>query len=129
VGGQVTKSIIGRARPYTGRGSHFFKVFTFNDDFHSFPSGHTTAAFTVSAVLAARIDNPWATAGLYGLAASTALSRIYSNNHWFSDVVFGGLAASAVGRTLVSTFERNEPEPTGFQIIPQPTGISLVYRF
>ena len=40
-----------------------------DDDHHSFPSGHTAAAFSLSTVLAHQIGNDWATAGLYTLAA------------------------------------------------------------
>jgi membrane-associated phospholipid phosphatase len=128
-GTQLVKAVAGRARPYTGYGPHYFTPFTGDEDFHSFPSGHATAAFTLSSVLAARIDNPWATAALYGMATATALSRVYSGNHWFSDVVFGALAASAAGRRIVSVFEGEARPATGFEVIPQPTGISLVYRF
>jgi len=129
LGTEILKPIVGRARPYTGRGPHFFDPFTLSDDLHSFPSGHTAAAFTLSSVLAARIDNPWATAGLYTLASATAFSRLYTDDHWFSDVIFSALTASAVGRTLVSSFEGDEPPSTGFQLLPSPTGITLVYRF
>jgi hypothetical protein len=128
-GTQLVKAVVGRARPYTGLGPHYFTPFTTDEDFHSFPSGHSTAAFTLSSVLAARIDNPWATAAFYGMATATALSRVYSGNHWFSDVIFGALAASAAGRRIVSAFEGEERPATGFQVIPLPTGISLVYRF
>jgi len=128
-GTQLLKAVAGRARPYTGHGSHFFTPFTTDEDYHSFPSGHATAAFTLSSVLASRIDNPWATAALYGMATATALSRVYSGNHWFSDVIFGALAASAAGRRIVSVFEGEERPATGFELVPLPTGISLVYRF
>jgi membrane-associated phospholipid phosphatase len=128
-GTQLMKAMIGRARPYTDHGPHYFTPFTADEDFHSFPSGHASAAFALSSVLAARIDNPWATAALYCMATATALSRVYSGNHWFSDVVFGSLAASAVGRRIVSAFENEGLPATGFQVIPHPTGISLVYRF
>ena len=128
-GTQLLKAVVGRARPYTGHGPHFFTPFTADEDFHSFPSGHATAAFTLSSVLASRIDNPWATAALYGMATATALSRVYSGNHWFSDVIFGALAASAAGRRIVSVFEGEERPATGFELVPLPTGISLVYRF
>lgn len=126
-GVQVLKAAIGRARPYTGHGTHFFTPFTTDNDHQAFPSGHSQAAFTISSVLAARINNPWVTAGLYGLATATALSRIYSGNHWFSDVLLGALAASAVGRTIVRTFEGEDA--TGLRLLPSPEGISLVYQF
>jgi membrane-associated phospholipid phosphatase len=126
---RVIKPVVGRARPYVDAGNGAFHMFTLEDSYNSFPSGHTVAAFSLSAVLAARIDHPLATIGLYGLACLTALSRVYTDEHWFSDVVFGGIFASAVGRSLVLWHEEKEPDHQSFRILPRPDGISLVYTF
>lgn len=126
---RVIKPVVGRARPYVNTGNGTFRMFTLQDDYNSFPSGHTVAAFSLSAVLAARIDHPLATIGLYGLACLTALSRVYTDEHWFSDVVFGGIFASAVGRSLVVWYEGREPDHQSFRILPGPDRISIVYSF
>lgn len=124
------KIVIGRARPYAGRGHHFFKPFDARDAFMSFPSGHTTAAFAMSAVLAARIKNPWASVGLYGIAGAAALSRVYSNDHWVSDVVFTAAYTTAVAQSVVNWFEgRNSDEVYGWSVVPTPRGIGVVWRF
>jgi membrane-associated phospholipid phosphatase len=127
---RVLKPVIGRGRPYLNSGNGMFHLFSLtSDDYHSFPSGHTVAAFSLSSVLAARIDHPLATIGLYGLATLTALSRVYTDQHWFSDVVFGGILASAIGRSLVTWHEESTSSRQTFRILPGPDHIAVVYNF
>jgi membrane-associated phospholipid phosphatase len=124
------KAVIGRARPYTDFGNHKFKPFDGREDFVSFPSGHTTVAFAVSAVLAARIKNPWASVGLYGVATAAAVSRMYTRDHWFSDVVFTAAYTAAVSQAVVEWFEKeNEDGEHVFNIAPTPSGLSVEWRF
>lgn len=126
---RIIKPVAGRARPYVGDGNATFHMMTLQDDHNSFPSGHTVAAFSISSVLAARIDNPLATVGLYGMACLTALSRVYTDQHWFSDIVFGGIFASAIGRSLVAGHESGGDSPQSFHIVPAPDRVTLVYSF
>ncbi|MEY2853055.1 MAG: hypothetical protein RL030_187 [Pseudomonadota bacterium] len=65
----------------------------------SFPSGHVTAIFAVSQVLANSHDeNKWAwrLAG-YSLGVATAYARIDGNVHWLSDTVAGAALGIATG--------------------------------
>ncbi len=128
---QILKIIVGRARPYSADSPRTFSMFSFREDNHSFPSGHAVGCFSVSAILAARIKNPWATAGLYSLAALTSLSRVYSRDHWFSDIVFGSLFSTAVAQSLVRWYERenDSPSTTGLRWYLRPDGVTLVYMF
>lgn len=123
------KIVAGRARPHLNRGSRQFVPFTLADDYGSFPSGHTVAAFSLSSVLAARINHPLATVVLYGAACLTASSRLYADEHWCSDVVFGAICASAIGRSLVLWHEGRTTGSQSFHIVPGPDAISLVYAF
>ena len=128
----VMKTIVGRARPYTGLGNHEFKPFTIsNDDYLSFPSGHTVVAFSLSTVLSRRIGNTWASIGLYALATGTALSRNYTRNHWLSDVVCGGILSTLISDSIVSWYEREKggPPGLGLNVLPGPGGIAIVYIF
>jgi len=128
----ISKVVIGRARPYTLRGHMTFKPFSFPvEDYASFPSGHTIVAFAFSGVLAARLDNAWASAGLYALAAATGLSRMYTDEHWFSDVVFGAVISLSVSRSLVRWFESGDGAggAAGFRIVPGGNSVTLVYSF
>ena len=124
----ATKIGIGRARPFMGFGNHWFQPFRFLDDnVHSFPSGHTVIAFAMSTVLSRRIGNIWVSIGLYALAASTAASRMYTSEHWLSDVIFGAASATALSNTLVTWYEGgNASEKSSFRILPSGNGISVV---
>jgi PAP2 superfamily len=124
------KFLVGRARPYAGRGNHEFRPFSGSDEFHSFPSGHTVAAFAFSAVLAERIKNPWATIGFTTAAAACAFSRIYEDEHWLSDVIFSAALSTAVASSVVRWFDQRPgfPDDTGVRLIPTGGGVMIVWR-
>jgi len=126
----IGKIAFGRARPHADLGSHEFRPFRNLPEYRSFPSGHATTAFSISAVLAARIKNPWASIGLYGAAAAASLSRMYTRSHWLSDVVFSAVYSSAVAHSIVYWFEnRNTEASHGFNIVPTSNGVSVTWRF
>ena len=58
---------------------------------HSFPSGHTTFAFTNAAVLCNefRQTSPWFAYSGYAFAVTTGSFRMLNNKHWLSDVLVG----------------------------------------
>lgn len=87
------KTLVGRARPSAELGNYSFHPFEKDAKFHSFPSGHSTIAYTISFVLANRVNSKPLKILFYTLAASTAFCRIYSDAHWVSDVVMGGSVA------------------------------------
>ncbi len=87
------KGTIGRARPYL---EPEFRRNSWIDDYHSFPSGHTTEAIISAAPLAmrARRDGP---ALLLGVAAAlVAGSRAYLGMHYLSDIL-GGIVMGSIG--------------------------------
>lgn len=128
---QAIKYIAGRSRPYLSDGPGAFRMFAGDEDHHSFPSGHTAAAFSVSAVLAHQFHNAWATAGLYTLATLTSLSRVYANEHWFSDCVFSAMLSTAITHSLLRWYdERGARTPeSGLRVVPTIGGITIVYAF
>src|SRR5207244_320651 len=96
---QVIKFPAGRARPFQADSPWHFRPMSGHV---SFPSGHTTQAFTVMSVIAAHFNHPVVEALCYGLAASVGWARIYHDRHWTSDVVGGALLGTAVGRGVVA---------------------------
>ncbi len=101
----VLKYVTGRARPnQTAQDADVFDPFSGQA---SFPSGHTTQAFTVATVLACTFDEqPLVGGTAYVLAAGVGASRVYGNNHYASDVVAGAILGSWVGYEVVHSNRR-----------------------
>jgi hypothetical protein len=98
----VLKSALGRSRPYLNEGAFKFRGLQFKNEHISLPSGHSTVAFAMSSVLAARINNTYASIGLYSLAAFTAFQRMYDDKHWLSDTILGAAIGHFIGQAIVS---------------------------
>ena len=103
------KSIAGRARPHVDTANAGnFRLFRgiLNDDYQSFPSGHSTAAFAFASVVTAEASHWWPDGrwpiGIltYGTATLTAVSRIYNHQHWASDVLAGAAIGTITGLKL-----------------------------
>jgi membrane-associated phospholipid phosphatase len=104
------KSALGRWRPYTNKGDLAFGGWSWtNNEQFSYYSGHAATAFAISTVLASMTDNKYLKAFYYFLAVVTCISRIYHDQHWFSDVLTGGIMAFLISKVLVSIHE----EPIG----------------
>mgnify|MGYP003945673853 CR=1 FL=1 len=60
-------------------------------DFKSFPSGHAAIAFTGAELINQEYGDlsPWYSIAGYTVASATSILRVYSNDHWFSDIVAG----------------------------------------
>jgi len=70
-------------------------------EYTSFPSGHATAAFSMATVYALEYGNTiWVPVLAYTLATGTAVSRLYDNKHWASDVVIGSALGFVTGRFM-----------------------------
>lgn len=128
---QSMKWLVGRWRPNTGAGPYEarFASFDFADDHQSMPSGHATVAFAMSAVLAQNIGNTYASAALYGLAAATAISRLYHNRHWLSDVFAGAVIGTASGIFVTSRSEPPQSDHSALRISAGATNLTIEYRF
>ena len=125
----VLKSVSGRYRPYTNAGSNFFRPFQVDEGRLSFPSGHSTVAFAISSVLSNRINNTYASIGLYTLAGVTAISRVYKDDHWASDVIIGSAIGYFVGDFISSKKELNSGSKLHYNIFPGINNINLLISF
>jgi hypothetical protein len=124
----VAKRAFGRQRPID---SNDETVFLFGSSNQSFPSGHTTEAFTVASVIAAR-SSGWVVPTLaYTVASLVAYDRLNDRAHFPSDVVAGAALGISVGRFVV---HRHQPREAAapkveLQIVPIHDGASVVARF
>ena len=115
----ILKVSIGRRRPYAGDSHLYFKPFQLTDnDFQSLPSGHTTVSFAVSTVLAQYLDNIFWKVFWYGAAGMVSLSRVYHNQHWFSDIFLGAAIGYFVGQFIVNQNTETSSRITANQIKP-----------
>ena len=94
------KSAGGRSRPYTEDGPG-----RWNGGGASFPSGHTSMAFTMASVVAEEYESPMVDFMAYGLAGTVGAMRIHQDQHWASDVVGGAALGLLVGKGI-SRWER-----------------------
>lgn len=127
------KTAVGRSRPAAERGAFAYHPFTSEISYHAFPGGHITVATAVSYILARRIKSVPVKVALYSLAASTLLSRLYSDSHWLSDEVFGAAMTVAFSEAAIRYVERSGRRKEGFssslRLVPGSRGASLIFKF
>jgi len=114
----VIKILTGRARPrISADDASRFQLLRGlkNDNYRSFPSGHTTTAFAFAATVASETQRWWPGSRwiigpiLYGGATLTGVSRIYNNAHWASDVMAGAAIGTFTGLKVVR-YQHSHPD-------------------
>lgn len=133
--GYITASIITRlgkigfsaTRPGGNNSEHkFFQYINWNG---SFPSGHTTLAFTQAAIFGEFYHIEYIT---YPLALLAGLSRIYLGEHWPSDVLAGALLGYLTGTEIIRN-HKDQAKINSWRITPfigkDEKGIIISYLF
>ncbi|MEI6265376.1 MAG: phosphatase PAP2 family protein [Sphingobacteriia bacterium] len=91
---QLLKRIVQRPRPYqTYTDIYPDKI----DNGYSFPSGHTTTAFSTAASLSIITKKWYVAVPAFAWATGVAYSRMYLGQHYPSDVFMGALVGTASG--------------------------------
>lgn len=117
---QLVKVLAGRQRPSYYRDDRVEAEPSFKGPFKnmgrdvngkklngSFPSGHTTLAFSAATVYAMEYrDKPLVPILSYTAASLIGLSRITENKHWFTDVFVGAALGHLCGRQVVNNYHR-----------------------
>ena len=103
---QLSKSLVGRARPGAGFGNHHFKPFGGTAAYRSFPSGHSVLTFTTTYTIAKQFDNPWIKGGIIGVGLIPGLSRIYEEAHWASDVALSWAMSAFIVEAIDKYLDR-----------------------
>ncbi len=125
------KSVVGRARPWTGESSHSFHSFSTKSRFASFPSGHASSAFAVATVIADQSKKAYIDILAYSLATLVAISRVHIDKHWASDILVGSAIGYFVAKKI-SALGRNRDSKKvklSFQFSRQRQAFSLTYSF
>ena len=112
----VFKGLVGRARPFVAIDDP--DDFRFGRGFgaqqwRSFPSGHSTTAFAAAAAVTDETTLWWPKSTwivgplMYGGASFVAVSRMYHNRHWASDVAVGAMIGTFAGKKVVLASHSN----------------------
>jgi len=104
----LVKVIAGRSRPYLSDGPNDFGLLGFTDDRMSFFSGHSSLAFSLSTILAGNSSSPELKVLFFAPAIITAISRIYHDKHWLSDVVIGSAVGILTATWVLKKHEQNQ---------------------
>jgi membrane-associated phospholipid phosphatase len=119
VGALIIKQLTHRHRPYQDDvPDHANWDGPFSSiEYTSFPSGHSTAAFSLATVFAMEYSSTiWVPVLAFTLATGTAVSRLYDNKHWASDVVIGSALGFVTGRFMWKQSKKNGKKK--FAVIP-----------
>jgi hypothetical protein len=131
---QTIKISVNRYRPRDNKLSDNYQGYTGLNNNSSFPSGHTTEAFTLASVIASSYDDPWVAYGVYSVAGFVGIARMYLDAHWASDVVASAFIGTWVGRGIVSHNNALRSNKKNSVIIipdvaPGYTGVRLISKF
>lgn len=104
----ATKQVVRRRRPrFTEDPFDGNSPFEGGREYTSFPSGHSNTVFTVATALALEFrDTKWVPPLVYTIATLTAVSRLYENKHWSSDVYVGAAIGHFVTKALYKVEEK-----------------------
>jgi membrane-associated phospholipid phosphatase len=90
---EVVNELVGRARPLWDRGEFSFRPLSGHA---SFPSGHAAYTFAMAGAIDEATSGWLPAAAAYTVAGATALSRVYDDKHWLSDIVAGAALGTVV---------------------------------
>lgn len=86
---------------------------------HSFPSGHTTTAFTMALIMAHMINKKLWSILLPLLATLAAYSRVYLGQHFPTDVLAGmciGIISAVLSLLIYQSIYKKKKLRTGFEV-------------
>lgn len=99
----TVKPLVGRVRPWLV--VEGLEALVRPGDAHSFPSGHTSAAFAAACAWRYGLPRGWSRAALWG-AALMGLSRLYVGVHFPTDVLGGVLIGVLCGWLARQIYDR-----------------------
>ncbi|MFB6343877.1 phosphatase PAP2 family protein [Saccharicrinis sp. FJH62] len=124
----IPKTLAGRVRPYH---TDPLNPNVWNGPFggRSFWSGHTATVFGVASVIAEMYKDHKAIPIIaYTSATLTGLSRIHDGKHWPSDVFFGAVVGTVIGKMIVKSYQSANLSFIPV-FTPQSQGFHLAYTF
>jgi membrane-associated phospholipid phosphatase len=126
---QVLKDTTGRHRPYTGDSHDTWSGFTTKGEYHSFPSGDASTAFSIATVIATEYDNMIVPPLVYGISTLIALERVHNNAHWSSDVFVASAIGYFTGKAVVASHSKQSNLSFEPLLDGKDRGVLMSYRF
>lgn len=103
---EISKIILRRERPlYNNAAGDFFAPNVGANG--SFPSSHSTLAWSVAAVIAGEYPSRWVQAGVYTTATAVSLTRVLGQEHFPTDVLVGGATGWLLGHYVFKKHGRS----------------------
>lgn len=97
----IPKYVFQRERPFINNDPMVWHGPFSNYKNNSFPSGHSLSAFAMATIIASEYtEYKTISYTAYSIAGLTALSRIYDNKHWGSDVLIGAALGWATAKLI-----------------------------
>jgi membrane-associated phospholipid phosphatase len=101
---EIAKYAASRDRPMQGNGRGLF----FKSGGDSFPSLHSTVAWSVAGVIAHEYPGPLTKFLVYTVAAAVSYSRVHALQHFPSDVFAGHIAGDMIGQRVFTDHHDTE---------------------
>jgi membrane-associated phospholipid phosphatase len=98
---KTSKMLVHRHRPNETQSHSTFDGprFSLSEKNQSFPSGHSAAIWAVATSIALEYnESSWIKLSSYTVASLVALSRLFDNAHWASDVIAGSALGYSIAR-------------------------------
>ncbi len=125
------KIAVGRQRPNAGSDTDEFHPGSFDNAWQSYPSGHTSAAFSLATTFAEESDDPLVSVLSYGGAGIVGWARIRDDRHWLSDVVAGAVVGTVTTHMTLRWLRRaeqaSETAPT-WRVSPTSVALTIPFR-
>ena len=106
---RVSKVAFGRLRPEPAikmACEDQFVPLNMKHKFHSFPSGHTSSAFSTTGTFFAL--NPWLGAPFVAYACTVGYSRVHLKQHYISDAIAGATVGTLASLPFIAYRRRNK---------------------
>jgi len=138
---QVIRGPLGRSRPYETNYADQYDFHPFqgfgNFKYRAFPSIHTASAFAVATVytIETRRRAPGATWIVgpiaYAIAATPGISRMYTGQHWASDVLAGAFLGTLAGMKVMRYNHAVKPDNAvnRFFLGADASRVEVTFRF
>ena len=129
------KAVFTKYRPFTTDSNPPSDLMAEEDRYFSFPSGHTTVAFTTAGfattIFAASDAPKWAkgvfTGANFAIAAGVASLRVTSGKHYLVDVLAGAFIGTASGMLIPLLHSNKQDRNLVFGLSPSMAAVSFSY--